>query len=144
MKILTPGQSDSTMAQLQETRASIEEPLVLPLFSEEAIQQAARSILSHALKAFATENLHEAFALFNKSLKLNRNDLLAAWNLARLTVLLHGREKGIQLYEKLLKSPVAWAQHSGSVGSLLRNELKSIMEGKMHLAQDPLSSIPQV
>lgn len=47
-KLFTTGHSESTMVQLRETYASIKDPVRLPLFSEEAIQRAARTFLSQA------------------------------------------------------------------------------------------------
>ncbi|MFW9931620.1 MAG: methyltransferase domain-containing protein [Candidatus Thorarchaeota archaeon] len=142
MKVLDPDQRDSTLSQLHETRRRITAPIGIPLFSEEAIQRAAKRIFSQGLKSFAKSDYEAAQDLMMRSLALNRSDLLVRWNLARLTIILEGTGVGLKRLEELLHMRSVLSLRQDPLNVLLRKDIQSIRDGDFESLQEPLYSLP--
>lgn len=141
-KMLDPSKRESTIKQLEVTISRIDSPHGLSLFSEESIQLASNHIFSLGLKAFANMDHEKALSLFRRSSSLNRSNLLAIWNLARVTAILIGTTESLRVYEILLHNPSLYVQMPDYVIALLRKEMRSAEEGDLESLEEPLYSIP--
>ncbi len=83
-KLLKGKQRSTVLKELRETRKGITKVYDITYFSDTVIQQLAAKQFALATKAFAEQQLSKAEALFMEGLRLDRDNLLATWNLARL------------------------------------------------------------
>ena len=94
------GKSKEVYKELRKTHSEIDSHLEFNIFSKIEIKQLAERTLALAAKAFAENRLSEAVNLYNEALKLDRNNLKAVWNLARIEGLTGSTENAEEYYEQ--------------------------------------------
>ncbi len=138
MKMAKPKQRDSVVAALERTRNQISEPLGLALFSEEAIEQASLRVLSTGIQAFAKDDLNNALSLLKRSIHLNRLNLLARWNLARVSYLLNGEAEAVSVYDACFRSvDFQFGRMGDDLRRSLREDVNAIRENNRELLNEP-------
>lgn len=137
-KLAKRKQRDSVVTALERTRNQINEPLGLALFSEEAIEQASLRVLSKGIQAFAKDDLNGAMYLLKRSIHLNRLNLLARWNLARVSYLFNGEAEAIPVYDACFKSiDFQFGRMGDDLRRLLREDVNAIHEKSREFLNEP-------
>jgi predicted SAM-dependent methyltransferase len=99
-KKVISGKSEEVYRKIRETHSEIDSHKEFNVFSKVEIEQLAERALALAAKAFAEDNLSEAFDLYNEVLRFDRNNLKAVWNLARIEGLRGTKENAEKHYEQ--------------------------------------------
>ena len=137
-KLAKRKQRDSVVTALERTRNQISEPLGLALFSEEAIEQASLRALSTGIQAFAKDDLRGASYLLKRSIHLNRLNLLARWNLARVSYLLNGEAEAISVYDSCFRLvDFQFGIMGDDLRRSLREDVNAIHENNREFLNEP-------
>ena len=99
-KALT-GNEEEVFTEIRNTHKDIDSNLEFSVFSKTQVDLIAEKKLAFASKTFAEERFSEAFDQYNDVLKLNRNNMKALWNMARIEGLRGSKENAEEYYEQV-------------------------------------------
>ena len=141
-KLLSGDQE--VQAELNRTSKRIENEDQIDIFSRTVLETMSHHHLALGAKAFAQDRLDDAMAHYTITIRCNRDDVLAYWNLARLRVLNNMKEKAGQCYDVTknmisLKHPKLQRQLSKKIDY----EIDYIAKGNRTHIDSPIRSLHQ-
>ena len=136
------GKSEEVFEEIRKTNLEIDSNLEVDIFTKVELEQIAEKYLALATKAFAENKLSEAVDLYNDAIRLDRNNLKAIWNLARIEGLTGSNENAGKYYEKakglarFFRLPI-----QRYIIQRLNLELESLAKREMKRFSEPLLDI---
>ncbi|MFH1127107.1 MAG: methyltransferase domain-containing protein [archaeon] len=111
-------------------------PSDIVLFNRHVIELQARILFNRAVKQFSKKNHHESLELFRGSIKLNPQNPLSYWNIARLAMILdHQTESILEGYENALL-----AIKDKKIKNLIKKEFDQYTTNKIQIIpKEPIS-----
>jgi predicted SAM-dependent methyltransferase len=131
----------SAIDELRSTSKKIQEEGYIDYFSKVGLEIMSNRKLALGLKAFGLGKIEEATDLLHDAVRLNRDSIIAFWNLARLSALKQNREEMNQYYStvgKLLmfQNPKNYHNYVSNI----ENERRSVELGKLKAVSKPIYS----
>ncbi len=83
LKAFSQEKTEATLQSLEKTRIDVKVPLEIDLFSSDIPSLLARKLVSMGIHEFANDFLVDCTLSFGRAVRLDRDSLLAQWNLAR-------------------------------------------------------------
>ncbi|KKM21667.1 hypothetical protein LCGC14_1633090, partial [marine sediment metagenome] len=100
--ILNDEEKDKIISKLKILSDKIEYPEI-EFFSHKVLEKKALDYFYLGIKAFFKENYKIAYNRFLRAIKLNRDDFLYFWNLAKVLVKLNQKTDAIKYYKRTLR-----------------------------------------
>ena len=100
--ILNDEEKDKIISKLKILSDKIEYPEI-EFFSHKVLEKKALDYFYLGIKAFFKENYKIAYNRFLRAIKLNRDDFLYFWNLAKILVKLNQKTDAIRYYKRTLR-----------------------------------------
>jgi predicted SAM-dependent methyltransferase len=112
-------------------------------FSETMLKELSEQRLALGLKTFAHEQLEQAESHFVDAIRLNRDSILAYWNIARVFALRGLTERSLKCYRSVVDLiPTQYLKQSRRYLKSVEKEIKSVSQGDLLVAGTPIDSMP--
>lgn len=107
---------------------SSQKPAGIDIFNLHIIQLESRKLFNQGVKQFHKKNYNESLSLFSESAKLNPQNALTHWNIARIGIVLgYGKENIAQNYENALLEI-----RNKKTRAIIKKELDTFSMNKTH------------